>query len=149
MGNRPYYKINYPPLVKTRLNRKQCPICGTPALQNYQCCSKTCSSKWKNKKQEYGIQTATELRRQILERDGYRCVKCGKQPVKTIITSRTHLGNATTRKIIDTDKLIADHIIPLALGGEQFNPENIQTLCSECNRQKTEQDIQKIKETEE
>ena len=55
------------------------------------------------------------LRYDVLKRDGFKCVKCGKSPV-------TH-PNIT---------LHIDHIIPYSLGGET-TIDNLQTLCSDCN----------------
>lgn len=55
-----------------------------------------------------------ELRREVFRRDGGRCVACG------------------------TDELLQfDHIIPVALGGAS-TPENLQLLCSGCNREKSD-----------
>lgn len=54
-----------------------------------------------------------KLRWQIMERDGHRCVKCG-------------------RSAEDGVKLHVDHIYPNSKGGEP-TLENGQTLCDECN----------------
>ncbi|MEQ8834926.1 MAG: HNH endonuclease signature motif containing protein [Miltoncostaeaceae bacterium] len=54
------------------------------------------------------------LRREVFRRDGGRCTGCG------------------------TDELLQfDHIIPVALGGAS-TPENLQLLCAECNREKSD-----------
>lgn len=50
----------------------------------------------------------------IFERDGYRCLKCGKRSDLTI-----------------------DHIIPWVKGGTN-DPENLQTLCRSCNAKKAD-----------
>lgn len=55
------------------------------------------------------------LRYDVLSRDGFKCVKCGRSP-------------ATDPKII----LHIDHIVPYSQGGETIL-ENLQTLCSDCN----------------
>jgi 5-methylcytosine-specific restriction endonuclease McrA len=52
------------------------------------------------------------LRRQVFERDGYRCRQCGSP-----------------------DDLCADHIIPEFRGGPA-TLENLQTLCRACNVRK-------------
>ena len=44
--------------------------------------------------------------------------------------------------IVDT--LIADHIIAIALGGDEWDINNLQTLCPECNKIKTAEDAGKI-----
>lgn len=53
-----------------------------------------------------------ELRFKIYKRDGNRCLKCGR-----------------------SDNLEIDHIIPIAKGGKS-TPNNLQTLCKECNLKK-------------
>ena len=54
-----------------------------------------------------------KLRFAIYERDGWRCRKCGRR----------------------TDDLEIDHIIPIAKGGKTV-PDNLQTLCRRCNKEK-------------
>ena len=56
------------------------------------------------------------LRHKVFQRDGYRCVECGA-------TSKE-----TTLEI--------DHIIPVSRGGTN-DIDNLQTLCKECNRAKS------------
>jgi hypothetical protein len=58
---------------------------------------------------------SAKLRRQILERDNYQCLDCGRSPRND-----------------STCVLHVDHRIPLAKGGTN-NPENLQTLCDDCN----------------
>lgn len=55
------------------------------------------------------------LRWKAGDRDGFRCVKCGRSP-------------ATNRGIT----LQIDHVIPVARGGKT-TLENLQTLCMDCN----------------
>jgi HNH endonuclease/Homing endonuclease associated repeat len=55
------------------------------------------------------------LRYRILDRDSYRCVKCGRSPA-TEIGVQLHL----------------DHIIPVSHGGLDIF-ENLRTLCAQCN----------------
>lgn len=55
------------------------------------------------------------LRFQVLKRDNFKCVCCGKSP-------------ATNSNV----ELHVDHIIPWSKGGETVI-ENLQTLCSKCN----------------
>lgn len=56
------------------------------------------------------------LRFKILKRDGLRCRACGKD------------GEAT--------ELEVDHINPVSKGGKT-EEENLQTLCRDCNRGKS------------
>ena len=54
------------------------------------------------------------LRLEILERDGYRCRKCGK-----------------------AGRLEVDHIKPLRRGGDEYSPGNLQAICRGCHIEKT------------
>lgn len=56
-----------------------------------------------------------EVRKYVFSRDKYQCQSCGKTNLETNLT--------------------VDHIIPLALGG-QNDISNLQTLCFTCNQQK-------------
>jgi len=60
----------------------------------------------------------TNLREMIKSRDGYKCVRCGAS-----LEDEPHL------------LLEIDHIIPVSKGGKT-TPENLQTLCWRCNRNK-------------
>lgn len=55
------------------------------------------------------------LRYRVLTRDNYKCVLCGRSPA-------THVGVS----------LHIDHILPFSNGGKTA-PENLRTLCNECN----------------
>jgi 5-methylcytosine-specific restriction endonuclease McrA len=55
------------------------------------------------------------LRFIIMKRDNFKCQKCGRSP-------------ATDSKVI----LQVDHIMPWSKGGETV-PDNLETLCMECN----------------
>ena len=54
------------------------------------------------------------VRKQVLERDGHRCRACGKP-----------------------GRLECDHRIPLHLGGDPYELDNIQALCVSCHIAKT------------
>jgi hypothetical protein len=56
----------------------------------------------------------SEVRRSVVERDGLRCVQCGA-----------------------AEDLQFDHILPVALGGAT-SVENLQILCGDCNRAKSD-----------
>lgn len=55
-----------------------------------------------------------ELARSVFERDGHKCLECGS-----------------------LEDLQFDHIIPVALGGAT-SAENLQILCGDCNRSKSD-----------
>jgi 5-methylcytosine-specific restriction endonuclease McrA len=60
--------------------------------------------------------TKAELRRKaIYERDGYRCVYCGR--------------------VFDTDSLTLDHVQPRVKHGDH-SPGNLVTACVRCNSEK-------------
>jgi len=66
--------------------------------------------------------TFHDLKRKIISKRGCHCEKC---------KSKTNI-------------LIADHIIPISLGGKEFEESNLQLLCSKCNKEKTARDIYKL-----
>lgn len=78
-------------------------------------------------KKEKSRNISLSLRLDILNRDNFRCVFCGKSPA-------TDLGT----------KLHIDHIKPFSKGGKSIL-ENLQTLCEKCNLGKSDR---KIKLTE-
>jgi len=67
------------------------------------------------------------LRNKVFKRDENICKHCKK-------------------KKDTTNGLIADHIIAIALGGDEWDINNIQTLCYDCNKIKTAEDSKKIAE---
>jgi hypothetical protein len=60
-----------------------------------------------------------QLRRSILERDGFRCVWCGA-------------SYARNRAIV----FEVDHIVPWSAGGSD-HPINLRTLCQPCNQERS------------
>ena len=56
--------------------------------------------------------TAYSARARIMERDGFRCRRCGAGP--------------------RDERLVVDHVVPIALGGSS-DDSNLQTLCEPCN----------------
>ena len=67
--------------------------------------------------QKIGRRRWQRLRRRTFDRDGWKCVRCGKRA-----------------------KLECDHIIPMESGGESVLA-NLQTLCSGCHFDKTHGDF--------
>ncbi len=66
------------------------------------------------------------LRIKVFKKNNHTCVKCG------------YKGNAPY------SDLIGDHIEPIALGGDEWDINNIQILCQKCNKIKTKEDAKKI-----
>jgi 5-methylcytosine-specific restriction endonuclease McrA len=60
------------------------------------------------------------LRRDVLLRDGHRCVSCGDGA-------------------LDGARLEVDHILPVAAGGRD-ELDNLQVLCKSCNSGKSDDD---------
>ena len=54
------------------------------------------------------------VRRQVLNRDGWKCRACGRR-----------------------GRMEVDHVRPVQDGGEVFNLKNLQTLCRPCHIRKT------------
>ncbi len=110
--------------AKNRIENDQCPVCAKPKNEwtrrtDWMCCSTDCTNKFEA---FCIIRSWPILRDQIFKRDHYRCKICKKIPTR----------------------LIADHILAIALGGKQWDKLNIQTLCEECNKIKTKEDAGKI-----
>lgn len=124
--------------AQTRLRLKQCPSCGKPKEEwtrrrDWTCCSSECTNKYTGEMVIFGWQ---HLRLKAQVRDGHKCVKCGSKGEEVVVTNQ--LGNKETKS------LQGDHIIPIALGGEEFNLDNIQTLCFLCHKIKTREDMKAI-----
>jgi len=79
-------------------------------------CSDDCTMRFLEKNNHQFMRLAI-----IKELDG-RCEKCGQQH----------------------QKLILDHIVPIAVGGAEFDRANLQLLCGPCNKVKTAADMQII-----
>ena len=112
-----------------------CPMCGLPKSEwkrrtDWRCCSVDCTSEFS--KITYVWQW---FKQKAFKRDNYSCVKCGKKPMQ-----KTYEG----KMISDTSRLIGDHIIPIAIGGKEYDLKNVQTLCEKCNKIKNKQDQKEI-----
>ncbi|MEK6822212.1 MAG: HNH endonuclease signature motif containing protein [Nanoarchaeota archaeon] len=65
------------------------------------------------------------VREDVLRRDCFRCSICGKR------RGRAHLD--------------VDHIIPLRMGADPFEKNNLRTLCKDCHKAKTRLDNEAMK----
>jgi 5-methylcytosine-specific restriction endonuclease McrA len=160
--------INEP--AKTRITENKCPVCDKPKNEwgnkrrkDWACCSPECTTQFEN---YCIIRSWPQLRSKCLERDSYTCKHCGKQPreeyscgghnnwskeevinyIKQFTDSYALVTEEPNEKITyaDPSKLIADHITPIALNGEEWDINNLQTLCLNCNKKKTAQDAKEI-----
>ena len=73
-----------------------------------------------------GFTSWQELRMKVFKRDRYTCIKCGYKDESPY------------------SRLRGDHIKPIALGGDEWDLDNIQTLCIPCDKKKTKKDIGEI-----
>ena len=62
----------------------------------------------------YSSKRWRRLRRAVFRRDGYRCRSCGRR-----------------------GRLEADHVVPIAAGGDPWHLDNLQALCRSCHIRKT------------
>lgn len=127
MKTRQLFATIISPEAQERIKNNQCPGCGKPKEEwkrntKWRCCSKECTKEYVRNMVTFGW---PDLRMEAIKRDSYTCKLCGKK-------HETKKG------------LIVDHIIPIAIGGEQWDINNLQTLCQSCNKAKTKIDIQKI-----
>ena len=130
VNHREGFKVVVNQEAQDRIAGDCCPACGTPRIlwkrkRGYRCCSKQCTDRfWK---EQVLAQGWPDLRMKAIIRDRYTCVKCS-------LKAKDSSGSG----------LIADHIIPIALGGPEWDLANIQTLCISCNKLKTADDAAKI-----
>jgi 5-methylcytosine-specific restriction endonuclease McrA len=99
-----------------------------PPRRRKYCCEE-CSSEWMCK-HYHG-----HMRIRLIHKRGPKCEKCGKSMTKLDMHG-IH--------ITQYDDIVMDHIIPIALGGEEFDEKNLQLLCGACNKIKTAQDAGNI-----
>lgn len=146
--------------AKTRIANNQCPSCGKPKEQwtrrrDWACCSRECTRQLH---QYYYIFGWPDLRMKAFVRDNHTCRKCGKVPeviIKDMRQKEDGGWETYDRTLVKGDgnyhaylcsQLVGDHIIPIALGGEEWDINNVQTLCKACNKIKTKEDAGKIAE---
>jgi 5-methylcytosine-specific restriction endonuclease McrA len=120
--------------VKTDENgNKLCVNCGKIITDKKQ-------RKYCNNKCYYEFFTKNDhgaLRLKLIIKTNRTCQMCGKKPTK-----KDYYGNDCP----DDSCLVLDHIMPIALGGEEFDENNCQILCTECNKEKTSKDLKFIAE---
>ena len=125
---------DFEPRVDSK-GRKRCVNCDAliPS-KNRKYCSHACANQF-FREHNWGA-----MRSYILQRDNWTCQKCGATPAR-----------GPKGFFVGTDEnpkswwfYVADHIIPIALGGKEFDENNIQVLCGPCNKEKTKTDHAKI-----
>lgn len=158
MQKRQLNKIVIQPKALKRIKNNRCPSCGKSKKlwkrrTDWRCCSVKCTNKFN---QLYITYDWREIRMKALERDNFSCVKCGdnRKDVEVNVLRekydiegyrKTGNWNKSYEKFIEIrTNFIGDHIKPIALGGEEFDLDNVQTLCLACNKIKTRQDAKDI-----
>jgi 5-methylcytosine-specific restriction endonuclease McrA len=147
------YKIVISKEAQERINNNQCPSCGLPKEEykrrkDWRCCSTECTNKYVKQMVTYGW---PQLRLKAFVRDDFTCQHCGIRPKKKELESYPKEGGGFDYKWVETNMhdsnaLIGDHIIPIALGGDEWDIDNVQTLCVSCDKKKFKDDNKKIKD---
>lgn len=151
------------------LKENKCGGCGKVRKEwvdkslRYNTCSTKCTEVMNV---NYRIFWWAEMRERIFERDKYICKACNNENIKEVIGEQTSFLEERTKEWKQghnglyigykedyiksrinqwlKSQLDADHITPIALGGEEWDMNNIQTLCKQCHKNKTRKDIKKI-----
>ena len=148
--------------AKSRIEQDICPGCELPRdkwkrRKDWRCCSTKCTKLFKKMYIYYGWK---EIREKAVIRDNYTCRKCGIQPTTERLIGNKYSTNDYINALkvmrsfirfegegenyraimIDSSQVVGDHIIPIAIGGEEFDIDNVQTLCKSCNKIKTKKD---------
>ena len=88
---------------------RNCPTIVAKGRRHY--CSKNCMHEFNHNHDWYWV------RKTILKRDNYKCSICVKRYKKSFLD--------------------VDHIIPVRLGIDPFNKDNLRLLCKDCHKAKT------------
>jgi 5-methylcytosine-specific restriction endonuclease McrA len=119
-------EVIVPDYMNERIKLNQCPSCGIhkdhwKRSKKWRCCSKRCTQIYSANCE---FNDWSVIRTNAFARDNFTCIKCGAKG--------------------DFGSLIGDHIIPICLGGNEFDLKNIQTLCIKCDKIKTSNDLKRI-----
>ncbi len=113
--------------AQDRIDNSCCPACGKhknfwSRRKDWACCSVKCTDKFTRESVTFGW---NDLRLKAFKRDNYTCAVC-------------------KIRYDDDSLLIGDHIVSIACGGDEWDINNVQTLCIECNKEKTRKDMKLI-----
>ena len=110
-----YPKISETPDRFDHLGNKLCRNCESPVAKSRRhYCSQDCMDSFNRNNSWFFV------RKDVLRRDRYTCRIC-----------KTRMR----KKYLDVD-----HIIPVRMGGQLFDKDNLRTLCKECHKAKTKLD---------
>ena len=148
-------RIARTPEEKKRIFSGNCVQCGKPrnSKRRKVYCSAECHDEY------WYSHDWSWLRSKILERDNFKCAKCGFQlkPVKYWFIVENDPNGFSKNDLHDVDgkgtmgyicsPFVVDHIKPVALYPElEFEASNLQVLCKWCNKVKTKNDLGYIAE---
>lgn len=140
---------------KDKMNKKV----GTLFPQTQEGCCAVCKEEITDKqKQRYCTDRCREIayavqkfylwrkvREKILEKREEKCARCGYNPCereKELEKKKEKLEEKhedVIRVSMSPKKALeVDHIKPVAKGGDVFDPDNLQILCKDCNRSKSD-----------
>jgi 5-methylcytosine-specific restriction endonuclease McrA len=119
--------------------RKPCRWCYGPVEPPKQswCGNPICIWEWKRRK-DWGLTRAA-----VYDRDRGVCRACGRNTAADVVQMiEVAKAGWLARGLPDVDIMVghtweADHIIPVAEGGDWFDLGNLQTLCIGCHLLKT------------
>jgi 5-methylcytosine-specific restriction endonuclease McrA len=165
MNQRENYRVVLLEPAKSRIEKNQCAGCGKPKEEwarskRWNCCSTKCTSEYTK---NFLYLSWQDLRMKALRRDDFTCKICGLRPTKEkfkfeydqnynpIQIKQWHHGLKDSdlykghfETVVDDSKLVGDHIMPIAIGGDEWDINNVQTLCVKCNKVKTRKDMKNI-----
>lgn len=132
-------RTNYERFPVRRISKGQylCRVCGKRIEgRGRSFCSRRCS-------RDFAMLTDwRRVRRVVFERDGGICMICGRELYKD-----RHMvcdfGVMRWEPIIPWH---IDHIIPIAAGGAEWDLNNLQLLCAECNLRKGDKEAAPCRE---
>lgn len=140
-----------------------CPVCGKKNNRSYRCCSKECTAKfWVHKE----VFWSADLKGMCFKRDDFTCQDCGAnnkaheeqhqrfedwlgkfkkedqkpygyQPDGQFIQAIVAYERETNDLTPEFVSFECDHIVPIALGGDEYDLKNLQTLCVKDHKKKT------------
>lgn len=132
----------------SRIEKGLCMVCAKPASKRSKVfCSNTCKNTW------WGAHDWSWVRQEILQRDNYKCAHCGFQLKQAETGYFVIISDPNGVAKDDSDKttkgyiylpFVVDHKKPIALGGGEFDKNNLQVLCKWCNKIKTANDMADI-----
>jgi len=148
-GRKGYIPISYINPKVDEEGVKVCLNCGAPLPKGRQkyCCD-DCSYEF------FVKHNFSLLKFKIFERDNYTCQRCGykwepESGEREQFDRYRKEHNSMLYRInwqTLTDCLQCDHIVPICLGGAEFDEDNLQTLCVKCHKEKTAEDMKALAE---